>query len=297
MIQETTSSLRPANLMTPNPHPSYGTFAPPLAGRALLWLARHSFLGRGKWRDWVYALFRRIHDGPVDTTLWGAPIRIDPRTNPLERRPMLRFDRVDIRERRVMHSFLDHEGAVMADLGANMGLYAFDAALNGPSQTKVIAVEANPSMAARLGFNVETMLKARSRNLEHFTLFPVAVGAEEGSALMDVDRPEHIASLAVVPENGIPVPVRPLLAMLKDAEIDHIDYLKIDVEGYEGEALGPFLEHADDALLPRAIQLEHTGSQFWTRDLFALLEQRGYAEINRFGMNAIWARDSATRGS
>ena len=280
--------------MMSNSNLPFGTFTPPSIVRGLLWLAHRTFIGRGKFRDYTYPIIKLFHDKPVDMHFWGAPIRIDPRTNPLEREPMLRYMRVDRRERALMRHYLEEPGSVLVDLGANMGLYTFDAVLNGSASTRVIAVEANPAMADRLGFNVETMHSAGSIKSNSITLFPVAVGATAGTAQMNVSGPEHTASLFGAENlpltSTIEVQVQPLLDILLGANVEKIDFLKIDVEGYEGEALGPFLQGAPNDLLPRCIQIEHNAHEEWSVDVFGLLREHGYAEFHRIGMNAFWSR-------
>lgn len=275
--------------------PPFGTYAPPTAAQVLLWLSRHSFLGRGKFRQWVYATLKTLHDGPVDTYFWGAPIRIDPRTNLVERKPLLRVDRVDVEERAIMHRFLDKQDAVFVDIGANMGLYTFDAVINGRTGVKVIAIEPQPAMVERLTFNLETMRLNKVRGTENITLFPVAVGAEETTANFAIDGPEHMNRISK--SGGAQVRVRPLVNILNDADIHHIDCLKIDIEGYEGDALGPFLREAPDHLLPRCVLIEHGTQGQWSEDIFGLLTKRGFFEANRFDLNAAWINNKPTQSS
>ena len=71
-----------------------------------------------------------------------------------------------------------------------------------------------------------------------------------------------------------------LTGILAEAGVSAIDALKIDVEGAEDIALGPFLRDAPQSLLPRLIVIEDTSGN-WTLDLFAMLARRGYTELAR----------------
>ena len=268
--------------------PPFGTFSLPPVASGLLWLSRRSFLGRGKWRQWVYSAIRSMHDKPVDTTFWGVPIRIDPRTNLVERKPMLRLDRTDVKERKIMHAALSKAGSVLVDIGANMGLYSFDAVINGPENVRVVAIDPQPPMIDRFTFNLANMREEKVRGVDNIQFFPVAVGREEGTLRFTNDGPEHMGH--VVEEGGIEVPVRTLLDILDEAKIDRIDCLKIDIEGHEGDALGPFLREAPDNLVPECVLIEYCTHGHWSEDIFALMKQRGMEEVERFNLNAVWKK-------
>ena len=52
-----------------------------------------------------------------------------------------------------------------------------------------------------------------------------------------------------------------LQRILADAAVDHVDALKIDIEGFEDRVLTPFFKDAPQGLWPRAIVIEHLVAQ------------------------------------
>ena len=271
----------------------YGTFAPGFLARLALAVSRGTLLGRGKLRKLTRRSYMKLHEGPVDTTLWGVPVRLDPRTNMSEGKPLLRLDRYDAQERMVVLEALQgavarNRDPVFIDVGANIALYSMDAVINGPPGTRAIAIEPQPAMAERIRFNIATATEAGHHRLKAIELFACAVGEVDGTVRLELTDNEHLAH--VVEEGGIEVPVRPLLSVLREAKVQHVDCLKIDVEGYEGQTLGPFFKEAPDDLLPTNILIEHLHANEWPVDLFEIMTDRGYIEIRRFRANAVWQR-------
>ena len=284
---------RDAGLRASRADEPWGTHRPRGAARAILAATQGSILGWGQARRALRILFERIHSGPVDVRLWGAPVRLDPRTNMSEMKPLLRLDRYDRPERAAMHEALREAARagrvpVFLDVGANIALYSMDAVLNGPEGTRAIAAEPQPRMIERIRFNRRSIADEGRSPIENLALVECAVGAQAGTAMLDDGGREHLARVSDIGTTA--VAVRPLADILAEQGVAHVDCLKIDVEGYEGEALGPFLEHAPDALLPRRVIIEHANAGEWSRDLFALFAERGYREASRTRANAIMDR-------
>lgn len=103
------------------------------------------------------------------------------------------------------------------DIGANVGLWS---RLMVMDFDKVTAIE--PIAEHRACFK---------RNVEGAELLPVAVGSSPGKLRIHVPA-EHIAS-AYVSDEGEEVDV----VTIDSLGIDQIDFLKIDIEGFEYEAL------------------------------------------------------------
>ena len=271
--------------------PPYGEKSPSTLVRLLIWLSRNTLMGHGKLRKISHRLVQRLHDGPVDTHLWGVPMRMDPHTNMSERKPMFRVDRYDPQERKFMHGILHQsQQPVMIDIGAHIATYSFDAVLNGPANTSAIAMEPQPRLNEQIRFNLDTIKASGNGRINNLTLLGCAIGPSNGVARLEIPDGAHLAH--VVKEGGVEVPQRTLMSVLEEHGIDHIDFLKIDIEGYEGEALGPFLQQADDSLLPRGIVMEHLHMDEWSHDINGLLQKRGYGETLRTRSNAIWTRQT-----
>ena len=271
--------------------PPYGENTPSLPVRLMIWLSRHTLMGHGPLRKVSRRFVERFHKGPVDTNLFGVPMRLNPHTNMSERKPMMRLDRYDHRERKFMHQILrKSEQPVMIDIGAHIAIYSLDAVLNGPPNTRAIAMEPQPELNEHIRFNLDAIKQGGNTRIDGLTLLGCAIGPENGTAQLAIPEGAHLAH--VVREGGVEVPLKTLLSVLEDEKINHIDFLKIDIEGYEEEALGPFLMEAEDALLPRGIVMEHLHMDEWSHDINGLLAKRGYSESLRTRSNAIWTRDN-----
>ena len=82
------------------------------------------------------------------------------------------------------------------------------------------------------------------------------------------------------------IQVRTLLSLLTEKNINRLDGMKIDIEGYEEAVLIPFLERAPEALLPQLIVIENNRKK-WNRDLLALAKTKGYFSQSITRMNLI----------
>ena len=72
--------------------------------------------------------------------------------------------------------------------------------------------------------------------------------------------------------------------------VDHVDTLKIDVEGYEDRVLIGFFAQAPESLWPRAVVIEHLSRQEWHDDCIADMQSRGYAQTGRNRSNTMLVR-------
>jgi FkbM family methyltransferase len=147
-----------------------------------------------------------------------------------------------VRQSRLMREFyaaLLPKGALVFDIGANMGtMTAIFAALGA----KVVAVEPNPDCATHI---------ERSTSRDAVDVLQAAVGERDGSAELNVsDRKDKMSSLSVkwcqAVSNGnrdyagmwnrkLTVPMVTLDSLIQRHGLPF--YIKIDVEGYEEQAL------------------------------------------------------------
>jgi FkbM family methyltransferase len=241
----------------------------------------------------VAMIFRRIvmskiGEQGIDTTLWGMRLRLYPRGNGCEKNALFTPQMYDVMERRVVAEAIDrlrpeHESFTFVDIGANVGLHSLFAAAHGGAHVRVLAIEPQPGILDRLRFNLAANPSVK------VDVLPVAVADRNGNAFLvinssdsggtHIDKTEREAAA-----DRITIPCRRLTDILADAGISAIDALKIDVEGAEDIALGPFLRDAPQSLLPRLIVIEDTSGS-WTIDLFAMLAQCGYTELARSRQN------------
>jgi FkbM family methyltransferase len=120
-------------------------------------------------------------------------------------------------------------GAVFVDVGANIGVYTVPASRLVGHGGSVIAIEAHPKICGYLQRNV-----AMNR-LHNVSVVNVAVGDRPGTLTMQYD--EANPGKTRVSSDGIRVTLTTIDALLEARGIEQIDYLKVDVEGYEYKAL------------------------------------------------------------
>ena len=271
---------------TPAP---FGTYAPSLWVRTLLAASQNTVLGRGQARRWITGLVRKAHSGPLDTRLWGQDVRVHIGPNNNEVKALLSPKSFNRAELDAVRAHLPPEGGVFVDIGANVGMMSL-AVTAGMQAGTVIAIEPQPDMFARLSFS---MAQAKDHGVRH-VLVNAAIGPEVGTAALAVPDQPGMASLAAgtTAEITVNVPVIPLADVFQDAGIDHVDVLKIDVEGYEDQALLPLFERAEAALWPRLIVMEHCHSHRWQSDAISTIQERGYREVRRDRQNICLLREA-----
>lgn len=253
--------------------PRHGSYRAKGLARAVLALGRATPLGRGGGRRWLGRLFRRLHPGPVDTLVWGAPVRLYPASNVGDRKVLISPRRFNRAELRAVSDRLRAPGAVFVDIGANAGLFSLWAALKAAPGATILAVEPNPELFARMAFNLRG---ARGRRVE-LRLRRLALGAEAGEAVLRADPRTLGTGRIVEAGEGTRVALRPLVELLAEEGIGRIDVMKIDVEGYEDRVLRPFFAAAPRESWPRAVIIEHAERGGWRWDCIAGLRALGYS--------------------
>ena len=255
--------------------PPWGNHRPDLAVAVLITLSRQSWLGRGAARKELWRLLARLHQGPVDTWLWGQRVRLFPDRNVSERKALLRPDRLDAKEYAFLRRQLGRPRPVFVDVGANAGLYSLYAALTAAAGTRILAIEPDATLLSRLRFNLglAQAVGAPAPGVE-VAMAAVAIGDRDGEARLSTDGDEGSRSLTG--DAGRPVPLRRMAALLEEHGIGRVTLMKIDVEGYEDRVLPPYLAEASEERWPEAIIIEHVHRQSWTVDCLALCQSRGY---------------------
>ena len=122
------------------------------------------------------------------------------------------------------------EGAVVYDIGANVGYYSLMAAVVSGSKGHVYAFEPLPR-------NVDYLRKHVTLNkmTDRITVFDVAVSDKTGEAAFDLGASTSMGHLAETGE--IKVKQVRLDDMVASGEIKAPDYMKVDVEGAEYDVL------------------------------------------------------------
>ena len=232
---------------------------------------------------------RALKGQPVDIESFGARMRLYPHDNLCEKRLLFSPQHFDARELSFLASRMKPD-IVFIDVGANVGGYClFVAAQSGP-RARILAIEPQPDIHARLVFNIRQNAFATIKTLE------CALADHDGEAALFIDGANRgESSMRVLPRvDGGKIVVRAdTLAHVVAAEgFTHIDALKLDCEGAEDLILEPFLRVAPRAVWPNIIIVERN-PQRWCVDLFGLIRAYGYREVLRTAQNIAFERTKA----
>lgn len=232
-------------------------------------------------------VLRRLAGAPIDIEALGARMRIKPYNNISEKKVLFTPQFFDTEELAILRSFITDD-FVFLDVGANAGFYALHAAAHAGRRSRIIAIEPQPEIFERLVWNigvnrfgtVKAMACALADRAGEVTLFldPLNMGE---------------ASIKIVGSANAPalrVPAKTMMDVIRDEGFDHVDAVKLDVQGAEDLILEPFLATAPAHLLPRLLILENSQSR-WQSDLHALLRKHGYTEVARTKLNAVYTRN------
>jgi FkbM family methyltransferase len=265
--------------------PPFGAFAPTAAQAAIISLAQRSRLKRGAFRPMLSRLVNLLRAGPVDVQYQGTSFRFYHQASATERGALFNPG-YNLEELEFLRAHVP-AGGVFVDVGANVGTYAMVLARHVGASGKVIAIEPHPVTHARLAFN---------RSASGFTqvlLVAAAAGPSDGELMIETDSGNLGASHIVTggrADNAIKVPSLRLQRILDDAGVDHVDALKIDVEGFEDRVLTTFFRDAPQRLWPRAVVIEHLSRNEWQNDCIADMRGRGYAETGKTRSNTLLLR-------
>jgi FkbM family methyltransferase len=227
-------------------HIEFGYFSPNLMQKFLIFIGKKSFLKRGLFRSQYTKLIFSLKKGPLDINFRKCAYRIFGENNLIEYGILLdpRYNYSDLEF--LLNGASDDSNFV--DLGSNIGLYSQPLALASPNG-KVISIDANPLMGARLSFNFQASF---IKNIQ-FVLSAVSDKIGKGSLKI---RKDDIAIVAVDENIQSNIKINTLKNILEENNIKSIYGLKIDIEGHEDKALVPFLLDSSETLLPKKIVIE-----------------------------------------
>jgi len=250
--------------------------------KALAWSGRNTPLGRGKARRFLIAAAEKLAAGaPVRATYRGVPIMLH-LDNTTERKAL--FSAYDRTEMEFLRKYLTGPGAVFVDIGANSGLYVQWLAAQMGEDAKVVAIEPNPQMCARIRQNVALLAKKPEIKIE-------CCAAADTAGTMFLDLSHGFGTANLTHTGGLKVQVFPLRTILEGAGCKTISALKIDVEGFEDRILCSFFRDAPQGLWPRAIVMEYVHSDRWNEDAIKLLRSCGYVVAAKTRSNLLMRFD------
>ena len=254
----------------------FGTYKPFGVSRLILTFAKLG-LGRGRIKFLLAQLWGRLNrDRSVDIRYYGLNFRLKPLDNTIDSKMLFSSKRREERELKIISHHLA-DGGVFVDIGANIGYYALNAALLGAK--KVIAIEPNPKILARLNDNIA--LNNLSSNI---AVHDVAVGDKKGVAKLTIADSDFGSSSIVdhsVGARHISVPILPLFEILKTEAVEVVSIIKIDIEGMEDRALFPYFEAIKPENYPKLIVMEDGINSHWERDILSWLLANGYNSTKR----------------
>ena len=164
-------------------------------------------------------------------------------------------------------------GDVFVDVGANIGFYTLLAASLVGDRGRVLAIEADPENYRSLVENIER------NGVESAVAIPIGVSDRQ-----EVLRLSHHEggnkgghSFAGLGGEGVDVRCDTLCHIFGRAGIERVDYMKMDIEGFEYKVLREFMSTCDNSMFPTYIQYEHTHLN--DSGLADLVGAHGYKEI------------------
>lgn len=259
----------------------WGAYRPRMLQRLLIAVTRKSVLQRGVMRGRMARLIMAL-GRPLDIRFRDCNYRVDARRNLIETgiltRPSYNGAEIDF-----LSGAMGGNG-VAVDIGCNIGLYALPLAKSAGPSGQVIAIDANPAMLRHLTFN------AGASGLNNVVALNLAVGGKDSRANLQI-RLDDVAIVSVEESDAGTVRMRPLLNILEDAGVTHLDSLKIDIEGHEDAAMEPFLQHAPEAMLPSRIVIERMNSQSDYPGCTREFARLGYRLVGQTRNNSMYLRD------
>ena len=128
-------------------------------------------------------------------------------------------------------------GMRVVDIGANIGYYALLEAKLVGNQGEVIAIEPVPSNVEMLKSNIA------ANGYNNMRIYEVAIGPENRPAKIYLSNKSNLSAMVLNKEstgNYLTVPMVTLDSLLANEK--QIDYIQMDMEGYETEAINGMLE-------------------------------------------------------
>jgi FkbM family methyltransferase len=228
-------------------------------------------------------------DEPVDVPVFGTlHARLYPTTNRCEKRMFVGEKTWDGPERTAIGEAMaaadPKRDFVFVDGGANVGMYSLSVIAQARAlgrSVKVAAIEPDPVNLGRLLDNLAASAAQEA------SVTPVALGAERGTIRIESDQTNR-GEVRISETGGTEVAMAPLAEVLAQQGLNHVDALKLDIEGHELPVLSAFFETAPKELWPRLILLEV--SKHGDTPAYDLCLAKGYRLAKRTRINALLAR-------
>jgi FkbM family methyltransferase len=177
---------------------------------------------------------------------WGVKFRPAPRVVRLRSGPLMHVNPTDYLQLLIYYlgTFEPHcmpylrgcvaKGAIVVDVGANVGIYTLESAILVGSTGRVISIEPAPTNARSLQKNIEL------NRLTNVTLFEVAAGDTVCSAKLSLASGGNLGmfSLATAGDDtSCNVEVRRIDDLIEQSGVNSVSLMKMDIEGSEYRGL------------------------------------------------------------
>jgi FkbM family methyltransferase len=209
-----------------------------------------------------------------DVEVDGVKFRCYPGQNVHDR--LFFHNEIFVSEKEEFQFLLSHavNADCVVDIGANTGSICISLAAKAPSIKRIVAIEPDPLNLERLRFN------AAINHVSNIEVVNCAVADHEGEMKLWRKSQRNLGQNSLHKlgngSTSVTVRIKPLIDILKSLNVERIDVLKIDIEGFEDRALVPFFQVADRTLWPKAILIEHSGASLWEKDCLSLMTSLGY---------------------
>lgn len=182
-------------------------------------------------------------------------------------------------------------GDLFVDVGANFGIHSVRGARLVGATGRVVAIE--PSPAARQRLELHMAMNA----IRNVIVVPVAIGAEESQATLYIDT-DHLGTASLredssLGKGAVEVPVRTLDSIIEPPVSGDRALVKIDVEGFELEAIrgaGGWLQRPNTCFVIEVTPdwIASVGGD--PQELFDRFREQGYSAYG-IGREGHWYRE------
>ena len=129
------------------------------------------------------------------------------------------------------------ENMTIVDIGSNIGYFVMQEACRQKCK-RILAIEPNPTSFALLEENV------RLNHFEHVSLHNLAISDREGMLPFYISKQSNISSITPRSDyvRKMDVPVMTLDALVEKEQVEHVDLVRMDLEGHEIQVLRGMIE-------------------------------------------------------
>lgn len=230
--------------------------------------------------------YTRADRPPVRARLRGLDLVLRP-TNDVETSMLFGPQFYDRRELDFLESQL-RPGDTFLDVGCYVGVYALVAARRVGPKGRVIAVEMDPRNVQRIRGH------ARDNGIHNLEVVHAGASDADTDATVHLNDADTTPYNSVLAKSGTPtkVPLRTLATICRDAGIERVAGMKLDVEGMEARVLHAYFANQPSDRDPRFLLVEQSGD--WTAegasDPTGAILGRGYEQVGGYSHNRFYVK-------